>query len=145
MEAQSPYCNLLLATDGSQEARHATAHALYLARALGAKLYVLNVVDTHRTQAMGIHYKDAIQELRAEGEKAVGEVLQIATDLGVGAEGILAEGNPGREICRVAAERGVDVVVIGATGKSGLQEILMGSVSAYVADHARRPVLVVRG
>ncbi len=145
MEIQSPYCNLLLATDGSVEARRATAHALYLARALGAKLHVLNVIDTHRTQALGIHYREAIQELRAEGEKVVGEVVAMASDLGLGAEGTLVEGNPGREICRVAAERGVDVVVVGATGKSGLQEILLGSVSGYVADHARCPVLVVRG
>lgn len=144
MEAVSPYCTLLVATDGSPESRRAAAHALYLARALGARLIALSVVDTHRAQSLGIYYKEAVQELTRDAEAAVAETVAMAKDAGVEAEEMLAEGSPGPQICRVAADRGADLVVVGATGKTGLQEILLGSVSAYVADHAKRPVLVVR-
>jgi nucleotide-binding universal stress UspA family protein len=145
MEAISPYCTLLVATDGSPESRRAAAHAIYLARALSARLIVLSVVDTHRAQSLGIYYKEAVQELAKDAKAAVAEAMAMAREAGVEAEEVLVEGNPGPQICRAAADRGADLVVVGATGKTGLQEILLGSVSAYVADHAKRPVLVVRG
>ncbi|MHB1004479.1 MAG: universal stress protein [Chloroflexota bacterium] len=144
MDVSSPYCNLLLATDGSKESRRAMAHGIYLAKALGTKLYILYVVDTHTTQSLGVHFSEGVHELRAEGQRVLDEAVRMAVDLGTAAEGILAEGVPGRVICKIATERQVDIIVIGATGKSGLQEILMGSVSGYVADHARQPVMIVR-
>jgi len=143
-QVTSPYCTIMLATDGSREARRASMHAIYLARALGIKLYVLYVVDTHRTQTLGIHFAEAVQELKQSGENAIADILAVAKDVGVDAEGILAEGSPGPQVCQVARERKVDLIVVGATGKSALAEILMGSVSRYVTDHAKQPVLVVR-
>lgn len=144
MDATKVYCTLLVAVDGSAAARHASAHALYLARDLGAKLYVLYVIDTHHAQSLGIYLHEAIHEMRAEGSQAIDAVLQQAKDLSVGAEGILAEGRPGEEICRVAADRKVDIVVVGAKGRSAVEEVLLGSASEYVLHHAKQPVLVVR-
>lgn len=139
------YSNLLLATDGSQEARLAAAHAVYLAKALGATLGVVYVVNTHNAQSLGLHLAEAVREMRQEAQQLTNEVVAAAREAGVRAEGIVAEGNPGRAIVQAAEDRKADVIVMGATGRSGLQELLMGSVSGYVADHAKRPVLIVRG
>lgn len=145
MENVAGYKNLLLATDGSQEARLATAHAAYLAKALGAKLSVLYVVNTHNAQSLGVHFAEAVRELKAEGQQVLDEAVAQAQKAGAMAEGLLVEGTPGRSIVQVAQEREADLIIMGATGKSGFREMLMGSVSGYVADHAKRPVLIVRG
>lgn len=139
----SPYGTILAGVDGSDAARRAAAHALYLSRALGSKLLVLYVVDTHSTQALGVHYHEAVQELRASGQTAIDEVLDQARELSVNAEAIIADGSPGQQICQVARERQVDLVVMGAKGKSALEEMLLGSVSNFVLHHAQRPLLVV--
>jgi nucleotide-binding universal stress UspA family protein len=53
-------------------------------------------------------------------------------------------GDPAGVICTVAAELGVDVVVVGSHGRSGLSRLLLGSVSEHVVRSAPCPVLVVR-
>lgn len=51
---------------------------------------------------------------------------------------------PGRAICRLAQTWGADLIVIGNRGRSGLQELLLGSVSNYVLHHAPCSVLTVK-
>ncbi|EMI16512.1 universal stress protein [Rhodopirellula maiorica SM1] len=53
-------------------------------------------------------------------------------------------GPPGHEIVRLAREKRIDLVLMGATGHSALARVLLGSVSDYVATHADCSTLVVR-
>jgi nucleotide-binding universal stress UspA family protein len=145
MQTIAGYKNLLLATDGSKESNLAAAHAVYLAKTLGANLGVVYVVNTHDAQSLGVHFSEAVRELKQEAQQVIDEVLKAAKEAGATAEGVVAEGNPGRAIVQVAEDRGADLILMGATGKSGFQELLLGSVSGYVADHSKRPVLIVRG
>jgi nucleotide-binding universal stress UspA family protein len=50
------YQRILVATDGSECSVRAAAHAVYLAEALGARLYALYSVNVHRAFHMGIHF-----------------------------------------------------------------------------------------
>lgn len=50
----------------------------------------------------------------------------------------------GDEIVRYAKERQAELIVVGATGMSGLSRIVMGSVSSYVLRHALRSVWITR-
>ncbi|MCL4466087.1 MAG: universal stress protein [Chloroflexi bacterium] len=136
---------LLAATDDSPEARHALGCALHLARDLGAKLYALYVIDSHAARSLGVHRQEGIREMAAEGKEAIQSLLRQAEELGVEAEGLLAEGRPGEEICRLAKHCRADIVVIGVKGKSLIEEALLGDVSRHVLHHAKQPVLVVRG
>jgi nucleotide-binding universal stress UspA family protein len=60
------------------------------------------------------------------------------------AEPHVLEGRPATEIVAEAGRSGADLVVIGARGVSAAHRLLLGSVSAEVADHAPCPVLVAR-
>ena len=44
-----------------------------------------------------------------------------------------------------AEKNGVELIVMGTLGKSGIQHFLMGSVAENVVKHSKVPVLVVRG
>jgi universal stress protein A len=44
-----------------------------------------------------------------------------------------------------ANSEGVDLIVVGSHGRSGVSRFFIGSVSDYVVRHARCPVMVVRG
>ena len=52
-------------------------------------------------------------------------------------------GDVGGTVCRVAADLGVDVIVVGSHGRRGFARLLFGSVSEHVVRHAPCPVLVV--
>lgn len=69
---------------------------------------------------------------------------EVLTRLGVETRVLVREGFPSREILRAAEEEGVTAIVIGSHGKSSLDEMLLGSVSAEVTRQARVPVLVLR-
>jgi nucleotide-binding universal stress UspA family protein len=64
--------------------------------------------------------------------------------LGGTGETIVDIGDPGPAICEEAKVHGVDLIVIGRSGKNWLSRLLDPSVSEYVIKHAPCPVLVVR-
>jgi nucleotide-binding universal stress UspA family protein len=53
-------------------------------------------------------------------------------------------GQPGMEIIAAAKQHGADLIVMGSHGKSGIERLLVGSVSERVIGHSHCPVLVVK-
>lgn len=68
----------------------------------------------------------------------------MAREAGIPAEFIQQPGSPGEVICDFAQNRSADLILVGHRGRSGLSEVLMGSVGKYVADHAHCSMMVVR-
>ncbi|MCW6038103.1 universal stress protein [Spirulina subsalsa FACHB-351] len=62
----------------------------------------------------------------------------------VAAEFEYQEGEPGHKICQMAEHWQADLIVIGRRGRTGLSEILLGSVSQYVIHHAGCTVMAVQ-
>jgi nucleotide-binding universal stress UspA family protein len=72
-------------------------------------------------------------------------VRALAEEAGVECEELIVFGRPEQSILAVAEEVGADPIVLGAEGMSGLEHVLIGSVSEEVLRHANRTVLVVGG
>jgi nucleotide-binding universal stress UspA family protein len=136
---------VLVATDGSEVSVRAGEYAARLAGGLGAKLFVLYVVDEHLTFRAGIHYGEFVEMLSRDGREATGKLRALAEGVGVESEELVVFGRPERTILDVAEELGADPIVLGAEGMSKLEHALVGSVSEEVLRHANRTVLVVGG
>jgi nucleotide-binding universal stress UspA family protein len=137
---------ILLATDGSKASFHAAERAVHLAGRLGAKLYVLYAVDKDRGFHAGIHYGEALQELRKAGKEATEKVAALAAKHGVESEEHLVEGErPARTILWAAEEIGADYIMMGAEGMSRLESLMIGNVAQEVLRNAERTVLLVGG
>lgn len=138
------YRTILCATDGSTFSRVASRHAVYLAKATGARLAGVYVVDTHAAMRLGIYYGEAVREMEEEGREALEDMGKLAEAAGVAFTPLLANGNPKSAILEVAREQKADLIVVGSHGQSGLERALLGSVSDYVLHHAHCSVTVVR-
>lgn len=138
------YRVIACATDGSDCSRLAGLHAAYLARAAGARLVGVHVVNDVLAGYAGIYRDEVLEQLRAEGRQALAELGRIAAAGGVPFDPVLLEGNPQREITRFAREAGPDLLVVGSHGRTGLSHVLLGSVSASLVYHAPCHTLVVR-
>ena len=136
---------ILVATEGSEASRRAGEYAGWLAGALRARLFVLHVVDEHLAFHGGIHYGEFVEQLSEDGREATGKVRALAKQAGVECEELVVLGKPDRTILVVAEELGADPIVLGAEGMSGMEHVLIGSVSEEVLRHANRTVLVVGG
>ena len=146
------YDNILIPTDGSTVAENAVDHALELADRFGASVHALYVVDTDAMDlSLGTEQVERIKsgkyrdmpELQAEANSATKMVAEKAADRGIDCTEAVAAGRPHREIASYASENGIDLIVIGSHGRSGVKRVLLGSVTERVLRMTDIPVLVV--
>jgi nucleotide-binding universal stress UspA family protein len=138
---------VLVPTDGSDAAEAAVNHAVAVAEACGAAVRVLSVVDTRALAAQSeLAPSDVMLEsLEERSEHAVNEVAERCEAAGLSVETAIARGAPSRAVCEDAAENNADLVVMGTRGRSGLDRVLLGSVTERTVRHAPVPVMAVRG
>jgi nucleotide-binding universal stress UspA family protein len=141
------YKSILMPTDGSPCSFQALEHGLGLAKALSAKVHFLYVLE-NPAQAIWIapesvpYGLELLEDLKKAGEEAIGKALALAREKGVEATGEVKEGVPIPTI--VEAARGFDLLVMGTHGRTGLDKLLLGSVTEGVLHRVSVPVLVVR-
>ena len=141
---------ILIAYDGSEDARHAIGEAARLVP--GAKAIVLYARQPLESLAAHLEGHPALEDVRAidAGDRDAAE--RIAAD-GAGyanVQGLDAEARVASSVEAVADailatadEVDASLVVLGSRGRRGLKSILLGSVSHHVLHHARRPALVI--
>jgi len=153
---------ILVAIDASQRGKLVFCQALEVAKATAANLMFLHVLSSEEegspnVSMVGLEYYPAVadeivqmhQKQWAEYEIRNLEMLRSyveqAAAAGVTAEFTQNFGSPSRTICEVARTWKADLIVLGRRGHSGLNELLLGSVSNYVLHHAPCSVLTVKG
>jgi nucleotide-binding universal stress UspA family protein len=124
--ASAPPRDVLVATDFSEGADAAVRTAHAYARALGARLHVLHVTWPEEI---------GVTELFAALKASLGDAVPVDV--------AARHGDPAEEIVRYARSHGVDLIVVGTHGRSGVSRAVLGSVAERVARHAPCPVLTV--
>ena len=134
---------ILLPADGSATAIEAANVAMGIAKRFGAEV-VACFVDSCRVdepieedmieQTEGVHHSIAGLRVAAEA----------ATKNGVSLKTVVAEGAVAHAILATCEEEGCDMIVIGNTGRTGMQRMMLGSVDEAVVREAQVPVLVIK-
>lgn len=120
---------ILYPTDFSSYSTQAYFHALGLAEAYGASLTVVYV----HTPGSGDKQRcrEQLEQVRPANPK-------------IPVSHVLLEGDAASEVTRYAADAGIDVIVIGTHGRTGVDRLVMGSVAERVMREAPCSVLVVK-
>jgi len=140
------YEDILVPTDGSEGTDAAVEHALDIAEKYDATVHVVYVVNTsaYSTLPADSNWESITAALEDEGKKATSEIVERMSDEGVNAVPSIEEGIPHKTILSYADENGIDLIVMGTHGKSGLDRLLLGSVTEKVVRASKVPVLTVR-
>jgi len=141
---------ILLPTDFSACANHALPCAAKIARATGAAVICLHVIEpvvpavgyTGLTEPLPL--ADISDQLEDSAEKELPRLAECDELAGLNVEELIVHGDAAAEIVRIATERKVDLIVISSHGRAGLGRILFGSTAEAVVRHALCPVLVVK-
>jgi len=137
------YDRILVATDGSDNAQRATRQALDLARQYGAELHAVYVIETRTGYDNAIVDPGTVrQNLQAEGEEAL-TAVETKGEPDVSVVTSVREGVPHEELLSYIANQGIDLVVMGAKGRSAFKTILLGSTTEALLRADQVPVLVV--
>ena len=140
---------ILVPTDFSATADAALDYAYVLAERFGAPIELLHVLDDPFV-ADGMAAEAYISEapvLRSAMLREAQERLRHRATTREGVTQIATEvlfGHGARTIAEYAAERGVDLIVMGTHGRTGFAHLLLGSVAERLVRTAPCPVLTVK-
>ena len=138
------YKKILVPTDGSEFAKKAQQHAMFLAKVSGAELVAVSVTENNFVN--GLPLDDEVyqlnQILKERSEENLKEFDKLNED-DLKITHVIREGSPARVILEVAEDEDVDLIVMGSSGKSGFDRFIMGSVADKVVNSAKCAVLVV--
>jgi nucleotide-binding universal stress UspA family protein len=132
---------ILVARDGSENAKRALAEAIDVARSQDASLTLLTVATLQPVWpglVPPISETDLLngaKEILASGAALVPEGIRVSERT--------TTGHPGTEILRRAAAADHDLIVIGSRGRGAVRSAVLGSVSHFVLNHGTVPMLIV--
>jgi nucleotide-binding universal stress UspA family protein len=135
---------VLLATDGSDDARMASTWLGQLPLPAGSRLRVVSAVSIPPSALDIPSVHDFIDSLREQARQAAETVRMQLAPRFAESEAVVVEGDAREAILNVADTWPADLIVLGARGLGAVAGLLLGSVSLGVARHARCSVLVVK-
>jgi hypothetical protein len=133
---------LLLVSDGSEFSSGAVREGVNLAQVCKSHLYALSVVGNEIE-----HEALAVPILERERQQALVHLQQVKTSAGqagVPCDTVLRSGvSVYEEILAEVENRGIDLIVMGRRGRSGLVQWLLGSTTAKMLGQAHTSLLIV--
>lgn len=134
---------VLVPIDDSPHSRKAVERALELAERQGAEVTLMTVMPV--ASDILDEMRNIQEKLSVEYQKWLDRAKEVFDAKGIKVATILEAGLvPANNIIRRAEDDKFDRIIMGATGRSGLARILMGSTAAKVVAHAPCEVTLVR-
>ncbi|GAA4837021.1 hypothetical protein GCM10023310_13150 [Paenibacillus vulneris] len=148
VEVKVMFGKILLAYDGSETAKNALEQAMELKLMLPDS--ILEIV--HVAQLQNVIVGDAFitssaviqDELHDAAEAVLDEARRRISHLGLATTTLLEGGTPAQMILDYVNDHLFDLIIVGSRGLGTFKELLLGSVSYEIVQHATIPVLVVK-
>lgn len=135
---------ILMAHDGSAAADEALMQAARVAQKFGAALTIISVVPNLCFSEIGVDCDTVNRLYRAEVEGIMNRIQAMTKEEGIKAETLILEGNPSDVIVDHAKGMGIDLLVVGSTGKHSTGRTILGSVTSRIVANSPCSVLVVK-
>jgi len=140
--------HIAIAVDGSENSLRAVNHALALARQL-KEPPVLTLLNVHLSAlispvAKGIDRHQIEQYMDQIAEEELAEAKKTISAAGMTASIIKGHGEVAATILEITKKENIDMLVVGGKGRSGLTDLLLGSITTKLVSVSPVPVLVVK-
>jgi nucleotide-binding universal stress UspA family protein len=139
---------ILLPIDGSKSSVNAAKYVTKMAKNSRSPATV-TLVSVHDDLGLG-HVKQFVAKsvvddyLREVSEKELKAAQRVLDTARVKHNMVIRRGHIAEEIITLANKDKVDVIVMGAKGRSGFLDMLMGSVAQRVCSSAKQPVMLIK-
>ncbi|MBO3282896.1 universal stress protein [Paenibacillus sp. FSL M8-0228] len=139
------YKHILVAIDGSEHAMKALETAKTLSKQLQGNPHLtvlhVNPALSMNEPPIGVDVDERIEE---EGRHILEPASDYLKNADIPCRMLAGHGNPASIICEIADQEKVDLIIMGTRGKGLVSEMILGSVSHHVIQHAPCPVLTVK-
>ncbi|MFC7139136.1 universal stress protein [Halosimplex aquaticum] len=138
-----PPADVLVGTDGSEGSEAAVDEGIGIGAATGATLHVVSVVESSGL-GFDVRSEQLSEERRRRDEQVLAQARERADDGDVPVETAIEEGDVVDTLNEYVADHGIDLVVVGTHGRTGIDRRLLGSVTENLMRSAAVPVLSIR-
>jgi nucleotide-binding universal stress UspA family protein len=138
---------ILVPVDFSDHSQRALDEAIWLAKAFDAQLHLLHCYQIHPVPVApyGIAVPETFEhDVRMAALQRLAEWREKVAAQGVAVQEHITAQFPGAEIAAMADRLGVDLIVMGTRGLTGLKHVMLGSVAERTIRIARCSVLTVK-
>ena len=142
---------VLVCTDGSKLSNRAVEKTAKIAELVkDIHVTLIHVLQPLYAPPYGAAYDPIVvppqlkEQIKEEGQNILQEAAGILKEHNVTHDALLLEGHTASTIIEQASKHEYDLLVIGSKGRTGLEKVLMGSVSSAVVQGADCDVLVVK-
>ncbi len=141
--------HILVPVDGSSTAQLAVDKAIGLAKAFNSRVTAIFVIDPYPFTGVGSDFAygqaEYLSAATAEANAAIKAAKTAFERADVSVSTSVIESHAAwRGVVEAAASLQADLIVMGSHGRSGLEKLVLGSVTQAVLSHTQLPVLVVR-
>ena len=137
---------ILAPTDFSELSKRGIRYALEMARDSSAEVIIYHVIDLGDDRPEGRSplgpYHDMLEDNRRVLEKFLSDGFADCINL-VEVRQIVEFGRSFKNIVEMADQQNVDMIVMATHGRTGLDHVILGSVTEKVVARSSRPVLVI--
>jgi len=145
--SRSTINTILVPVDFSDCSRQGLEYAIGFADEFGAKIVLLHatyVGYVYSTEGTAIYNVRAIKEAaRESAERQMRKLIPAVKFGSVKFQTVFTDGSPVLDICGIAKDHDVDLIITSTHGLTGLKHALIGSVAEQVVRHAPCSVLAV--
>lgn len=137
---------ILVAVDMSEHSKKAFEYASLLSQKTDAALVIVNVFDEfERMSSSKEKLKEIVETMQKDGQEKLDSYVDEAKSRGVKNVRVeRTEGDAAERIIELTRQEKPDLIVLGSRGRGAFRELLLGSVSHKVMNHAKYPVLIVK-
>jgi len=141
--------NILVPWDGSKHAIHAFKIALDMAKKYDSKLSVIHCIESGEYRGPWYYdsrYSDAIRKKQRKiAKEEINKLAIQAEKVNISlSSDILIANSTVKELVTYTKSKKIDLVVMGAHGRKGLNKLILGSVSNGVSQMIHCPILIVK-
>ena len=146
---------IVLAIDGSEFSKVAVKELAKFSLPQGSEISIINVYEhpamstpelISTTDTLDVYYREFIANAEKLGEKIVSdaEIIISEKNSSIAITTSVVSGLPKKEILEKAESFDADLIVVGSQGQGAFSRLLLGSVSQYLATHAKCSVMIVK-
>ena len=146
---------IVLAIDGSDFSKVAIHELIKMTLSSNSEIHIINVYEVPKTTGLGLHTMGGkignyIEEIRSNAQKLGNKIVSEAFDKiktenkALTITTSVVDGLPKKEILEKAEAFDADLIVVGSQGQGAFSRSLLGSVSQYLATHAKCSVMIVK-
>ncbi|AYW44572.1 universal stress protein [Tetragenococcus koreensis] len=140
------YKNILVAIDGSDKSEKAFKEAIEIAKRNDATVFLTWIINDVELTTSAYAFSRLLKDEQQNIEEDMDDKVKAAEQEGIKKiERIVEIGSPKEMLgMDIPKEHGIDLIVMGSTGKGAIAQALVGSTTSFVVNHAPCNVMVVK-